>query len=162
MKAGFIIISFCIVLSSCSQTVKRQAHFLPLFGDKVLYSGSPYFIRQKDEVNYLTQDMKRAPMALVTRQPDGSVVVAWTSSKKHPEKLVYAASGIHPVEIPADSIKESRDLESDIPLGEPVVLSGFLPNTAFVRDIIDLRPISTSTRIGGPLPVAGARPANVR
>jgi len=140
------IVLLSIVLSSCSQTIKRQAHFLPLMDETfwdgmVLYSGKVRFIQQKDEVSYTTPEMKNPPKATVSRQSDGSVVVTWISTTKRPEKLMYIDSGVHPDGFPNESIMESFDLNADIPLGEPVVLSNFGPNTAFLRDIVDLRPI---------------------
>ena len=130
-----------LLLVACTQSIKRQAHFLPLMEGQVLYSGSPRFISRNDEVRYVTPEMKGPPEAEVSRRQDGSVVVTWISTTRRPEKLIYLDSGVHPVEIPSDSIAESFDLEADIPLQEPVALSGFLGNTAFIRELIDLRPI---------------------
>ena len=138
---GVITIFALILLSSCAQPIKRQAHFLPLMEGQVIYSGSPRFISKKDEVRYVTPDMKNPPVADVSRRPDGSVLVTWISTTERPEKLMYLDSGVHPVEIPPDSINESFNLEADIPLGKPVVLSGFSGNTAFIRELVDLRPI---------------------
>ncbi len=89
----------------------------------------------------MTPDMKKPPSTTVSRQSDGSVVVTWVSTTKPAEKLIYVDSGVHPVEIPSSAIVQSPDLEANIPLGKPVVVTGFRGNTAFIRDLVDLRPI---------------------
>lgn len=145
------MVLIALVLSSCSQPIKRQAHFLPVMNEgfhagMVLYSGKVQFIRGEDEVDYLTPEMKEPPEATVSRQADGSVVVSWISTTKRPEKLIYLDSGIHPDVFPEESIVESFDLDAEIPLGDPVVLSNFGPNTAFVRSAVDLRPRPVPTK----------------
>jgi len=75
------------------------------------------------------------------RMEDGSLKITWITNTRKPEKLMIIDSGLHPVEVPDHAIQESLDTNAELPSRPPIVLDGFGQNTAFVRDLIDLRPL---------------------
>jgi len=146
------LISICLLLSSCATPIKRQVRFIPVYKERILLSGKIRFIDSSSAVNYATFEMKRPPKAQVLRMRDGSIKVTWVTTKRRSEKLMYIDSGLHPVEIPAKIIQETKDLDAEIPTDRPYVLRGFGESTAFVGDFITL---------GGPVKARQARDSNM-
>jgi hypothetical protein len=137
----FFLAALSVIVSSCAHQIKRQAHVLPVFEGSLLYSADPKFISARDPVAYLTPELKRQPASSVSRMSDGSFLITWTSTEKKREKLIFLDSGLHPVQVPDKAIKQTRNLDEEIQVGDPFLLTGFGPDTAYVRDFLDLRPI---------------------
>jgi len=137
--AAFLLLPLLFV--SCAQTIKRQAHVLPVFEGQILNSAKPRFISAKASVDYLTPEIRPPRSLAVSRLGDGSFLITWITTTKRPEQLIFLDSGIHPVRVPNHAITESIDPSENIPLDEPFILTGFGPNTAYIREYIDLRPI---------------------
>ena len=154
MKIAYFA-ALSLILSSCAHEIKRQAHILPVFEGSLLYNAYPKFISSDEPLSVLTPELKHQPKSSFSRMSDGSFLVTWISTLERREKLIFEGPGLHPVEVPNKAISETTNLSEEIPDGDPFVFTGFGPNTAYIRDVLDLRPIPTGEhdRAGNPDPL---------
>ena len=138
-SAALLLLSVLFV--SCAQSIKRQAHVLPVFEGQLLNSASPRFIPAEADVDCLTPELRPPRQLAVSRLEDGSFLITWISTTRRAEKLIFLDSGIHPVGVPDEAITEAFDPRQNIPIDEPFILTGFGQNTAYIREYVDLRPL---------------------
>ncbi|MCE9611210.1 MAG: hypothetical protein K8R23_13525 [Chthoniobacter sp.] len=112
---------------------------MPVYNERVLLTGGVRFIESSKDVSYYAPEMKHPPQSVQSvRMDDGSLKFTWISFRGQPEKLMYLATGMHPVEIPSNIVRESKNLDCEIQIGNPFVLQGFGQSTAYVPDLIKL------------------------
>ena len=139
MRAFTMLIVMVCFCCSCSNSVLKRAHVIPVYDGQVLLSAVPEFIGAGDSL-YDDASFTRPKIWSYEQFKDGSTMVHWISKAGVKERLALMDSGFHPIVISEDAITSITNAGHQTKLQSPTVIEILGTNTAFIPDAVTLVP----------------------